>query len=71
MMNLSQRRRRLLYGVELAGAIVLSFHFLALVHSARYTGSPAWAEFTAKLNGQRALVKTTWHTRLTGLYSVQ
>jgi hypothetical protein len=71
LMRLGGRERRRFFAVELILAVLLSLHYVELVHSEELTGNPAWAELTARLDHRQVRVKRTWHTAVSGIYSVQ
>jgi len=63
-----KKKRLLLATVFAVSAILLSFHYVHLVHTDRYTGSPEWARRVARATKERVEVTRVWHTAITGLY---
>jgi len=65
----SRRVRKLFGRGALLLSLLLCYQYLDLVHSADYTGNPAWERRSMRDSDVR--VSTLWHTRLTGLYAKQ
>ncbi len=66
---LSVRFRRAVFVSLFVCAVILTGHYVDLIHGKEYTGAPSWARQTAGA-GVEIKVDRAWHTALTGLYRV-
>lgn len=64
-----RKMRRVLGTLFAVSALLLSFHYVYLVHTAAYTGNPKWEERLPREPGEKVQVDRLWHTTITGLYS--